>query len=106
MLNKLVFLTVLLTALFLAGSAFSADEYHRTPYGDYCITCTTYGICDTFVPEKESREAIRRYYGKRNLEVGNMKFRGRFIEFEIRKNGEILDKALFDRKTGRIRSIY
>jgi hypothetical protein len=103
---KVLLFTLLLPVFTVTGLAFSEEGYRRTPYGDFCISCSTYGVGDKLVPEEESRAAIEQYYRERDLEIGAMKSRGRFIEFEIRKNGAVLDKVLFDRKTGRIRSIY
>ena len=50
--------------------------------------------------------ALDRYYRDKGYRVGTIYHKGRFIEAEIFKNNREVDKVLFDRKTGRLRSIY
>ncbi|MGE5894935.1 MAG: hypothetical protein ACM34I_12835 [bacterium] len=97
-----------LSALFTLLSvvpAFSFEGYQK-PYGEFCPVCSSYGVCTEYLSESQSREAISMYYEKKGVSVGQMNFRGRFVEVEIIRDGQMLDKVLFDRKTGRIRSIY
>ena len=91
--------------LFLVAPVLSFEEYQK-PYGEFCPVCSSYGVCTEYLSESQSREAIVTYYERKGVSVGQMNFRGRFVEVEIFKNGQMLDKVLFDRKTGRIRSIY
>jgi hypothetical protein len=42
----------------------------------------------------------------RGYQVGHVRHKGRFIEAEIYDRNRLVDKVLFDRKTGRIRSVY
>jgi hypothetical protein len=101
-----------LTLILLACSFFltvpSARAFDRiiTPYGDYCKECTSYGVCQDVMPVKESVSAISKYYQKKGYTAGNFYHKGRFIEADIYKDGRQVDKVLFDRKTGRLRSIY
>ena len=76
-----------------------------TPYGDYCSKCATYGTCKAPLPPVEAIAAIEQYYTDRGYRVGHVRHRGRFIEAEIYRNNKRVDKVLFDRKTGRIRSV-
>jgi hypothetical protein len=95
-----------MTALFLSISisAFAGDNA-VTPYGDSCKGCTTYGTCKDPVSPKEAMVAIGAYYRDKGYTVGTIEHRGRFIEAEIYEGNRLVDKVLFDRKTGRIRSI-
>ncbi len=77
-----------------------------TPYGDYCNECTAYGAGKKVLPANEAVRALERYYGDKGCQLGAVSYRGRFVVVDIYKNGRNVDKVLFDRKTGRIRSIY
>jgi hypothetical protein len=76
------------------------------PYGDSCQWCSEYGICREDLGSKEAESAIGRYFSMRGLAAKNMRHKGRFIEADIYRNNKLIDKVIFDRKTGRIRSIY
>ncbi len=88
--------------------ALSIAYAHRddTPYGDYCSKCGKYGICPEFLSIEESRDAVEGYFSGKNIKVGNMRGRGRFLKIDLIKEKKLHDVILFDRKTGRIRSIY
>lgn len=90
----------------LAGHLAYADENKVTPYGDYCRDCTIYGICKDIIPLRESLIALNNYYRAKGYRVGVVRQRGRFLEVDIYKGIHPADKVLFDRKTGRVRSIY
>jgi len=100
-----------MTALFLFMSVpvYSGDndvENNVTPYGDYCRDCTIYGTCKEIIASKDAVIALDHYYRHRGYRLGTIYHKGRFIEAEIFKNNRQVDKVLFDRKTGRLRSIY
>jgi len=98
---------VILTALILsAASVAMADERPVTPYGDHCRECTIYGTVREPIPPPEAVHALRKYYEARGYELGLVHHKGRFIEAEIFRNGKPADKVIFDRRTGRVRSIY
>jgi hypothetical protein len=82
-----------------------AGEGMVTPYGDYCSKCTTYGTCKAPLPPIEAIAAIEQYYMDRGYKVGYVRHKGRFIEAEIYDKKKLVDKVLFDRRTGRIRSV-
>ena len=90
----------------LAASISGAGDKPVTPYGDYCSDCTIYGVCREEIPPKEALHSLRKYYEERGYRLGIVLHRGRFIEAEIFRNGRLADKVLFDRKTGRVRSMY
>ena len=95
-----------IAALFLSASVSAgAGTDMVTPYGDYCSKCTTYGTCKAPLPPVEAISAIKQYYMDRGYQVGHVRHKGRFIEAEIYDGNKRIDKVLFDRKTGRIRSV-
>jgi hypothetical protein len=95
-----------LTALFISicFSAYAGEDT-VTPYGDYCKECTIYGTCKAPLHPKEAIAAIEQYYRDKGYTVGKVQHKGRFIEAEIYEGNRLVDKVLFDRKSGRIRSI-
>jgi hypothetical protein len=100
---KKIFITALLLLIWVPANA---GNYRVTPYGDYCRECTTYGTCKSIIPTKEAVAAIRQYYRDKGCQVGSVRHKGRFIEAEIYQDNKLVDKVLFDRKSGRIRSIF
>ncbi len=101
-----MFKTILITTLFLSISLSAyAGEDAVTPYGDYCKACATYGTCKEPLPPKEAIAAIANYYRDKGYAVGKVQHKGRFIEAEIYEGNRLIDKVIFDRKTGRLRSI-
>lgn len=102
--RAVIILAVMILVAGISSVGFTHDE--TTPYGDYCKTCSKYGVCRNSVSLEDSKTAIEEYYKEKGMEVGDMRFRGRFIVVDIFKNGQLVDKILFDRKSGRIRSIY
>jgi hypothetical protein len=76
------------------------------PYGDECQRCSEYGICREDLGPGEAESAIDHYFSSRGLEAANKRHKGRFIEADIYRNNRLIDKVIFDRKTGRIRSTY
>ena len=99
---KKIFVTALL--LFI-GAQVNAGDNKVTPYGDYFREYSIYGTCKSVLPLDEAVAAISQYYGEKGFQVGRMRYRGRFIEAEIYHGNRLVDKVLFDRRTGRIRSI-
>jgi hypothetical protein len=77
-----------------------------TPYGDFCPLCTNYGIGRKAVGIDHALKAMKDYFARKGFEIRNVKGRGRFLMAEVFKDGQLVDKVLFDRRTGRIRSIY
>lgn len=99
-------------ALFIMFFLFSlaipshAEENSVTPYGDYCTECANYGTCKDVLSPKSAVQALTKYYHGKGYSVGQVYHKGRFIEADIYKDDKLVDKVLFDRKTGRLRSIY
>ncbi len=76
-----------------------------TPYGDFCPRCSNYGVGRRPVSHKVALEALQEYFRAKGLTVKNVHGRGRFLKADIYKDGRLVDRILFDRRTGRIRSI-
>ncbi|KKL67868.1 hypothetical protein LCGC14_2130690 [marine sediment metagenome] len=76
-----------------------------TPYGDFCPRCSNYGVGQHPVSHKVASEALGEYFHAKGLTVKNVHGRGRFLKADIYKDGRLVDRILFDRRTGRIRSI-
>lgn len=103
MIRKISFVIILIFAM----SFFAyAEDNNVTPYGDYCRDCTVYGTCKEEISPHVAVIALDRYYRERGYRVGAIYHKGRFIEAVIFKKNRQVDVILFDRKTGRLRSIY
>jgi hypothetical protein len=102
--NRYLCLVAALLIVVSASYAWAGEDV--TPYGDFCTQCTTYGAGQRMIAADEAVKALEKYYGKKGCQLGAVSYKGRFVEVEIYKNGRNIDKVLFDRKTGRIRSIY
>ncbi|MBL7031648.1 MAG: hypothetical protein ISR97_00510 [Nitrospira sp.] len=77
-----------------------------TPYGDFCPKCSEYGNCKTPMGHEDAKRAMFDYYHKKGLSVEIMRKRGRFIKAKVKDKNDVVDVIIFDRRTGRIRSIY
>ena len=104
----LIFLTLIFPLLFLSASVSVAFHQERsvTPYGDFCPKCTKYGTCNTTMTSYDAESALKDYYNKKGLGVKIEKSGERFIKAGIFDKEGIVDIIIFDRSTGRIRSIY
>jgi hypothetical protein len=97
---------ILLTVLLISVVAYAEHRGPKTPYGDFCSKCSKYGVCQDFMSVDESREAVDGYFDGKGIHVGHIRGRGRFLKIELIRDKEVHDVILFDRKTGRMRSIY
>ncbi len=104
---RLVVLLIPVMLLLFPTSGFSDHERKKvTPYGDFCPECTKYGTCKTPMSHDEARKAMIDYYHKKGLSVEVEHKRGRFIRAKIKEKAKVVDIIIFDRQTGRVRSIY
>jgi hypothetical protein len=55
---------------------------------------------------REAEQALEHYFGKKGLDFEILNNRGRFIKAIIKDNDTVVDTIIFDRHSGRIRSIY
>jgi len=98
---------LILALLFLPQKVFGWNHGSPvTPYGDFCPRCSHYGICDTPLSHEDAEKAMVDYYKKKGLHVEIENARGRFIKAKVKDEKDTVDVIIFDRHTGRIRSIY
>ncbi|MBI5409807.1 MAG: hypothetical protein HZA14_10620 [Nitrospirae bacterium] len=86
-------------------NVFAWHEEPVTPYGGFCPKCE-YGTCKSTLTSYEGQKALEDYYGGKGLQVELDGIHGRFIRARVIDKGKIVDVIIFDRSTGRIRSIY
>jgi len=101
-------IAVLFVMLFISFLSSSAADHEKpvTPYGDFCKRCSEYGNCKSEMSHEEAQKALIEYYHAKGLGVELEKKRGRFIRAKIRDKDKVVDVIIFDRRSGRIRSIY
>lgn len=100
---------IIISALLLLPFSYALAWHHKevvTPYGDFCPRCGQYGMCKSMMSPSDSEKAMIDYYHKKGLDVEIEDIRGRFIKAKIKDKDNIFDVIIFDRHTGRIRSIY
>jgi hypothetical protein len=97
---------ILTMVVFMNATTVYTVSERVTPYGDYTHSISAYGICKENISPGDAEIAIERYFAGRGLRALHIQHRGRFVEADIYRDNTLLDKVLFDRKTGRIRSIY
>jgi hypothetical protein len=90
----------------LTEAAAGSHEKPVTPYGDFCRRCSEYGNCKSTMSHEEAKKALIEYYHDKGLGVQLEKKRGRFIRAKVRHKNKVVDIIIFDRNSGRIRSIY
>ncbi|MHB8883182.1 MAG: hypothetical protein ACYC69_16950 [Thermodesulfovibrionales bacterium] len=101
----MILAAAVLFSLFTAVTASAYAEY-VTPYGAYCKDYNNYGACKEGLSQREAVKAIDRFYRERGYRISTFTFRGRFIEVDVYRRNRQVDKVIFDRKTGRLRSVY
>jgi hypothetical protein len=100
----MLFVLPLIALLVTAANGYAAER--GMPYGDYPRGNSAYGVCSENMDPKEAEIAIEKYFATKGFQATHMRHKGRFIEADIYRGNLLYDKILFDRKTGRIRSIY
>ena len=84
-------------------------EYNKvvTPYGDFCPLCSMYGKRKrgSQVRMHEAARAARDYFHIKGMTVRNIKGKRRFLKMDIYKDDTLVDTVVFDRMSGRLRSI-
>jgi hypothetical protein len=106
--KSLAVFLIITSLLLIPFSEVSARNHKKpvTPYGDFCKKCSHYGKCKSAMSVEDSRKAMVDYYQKKGLKVEINSVKGRFIKASIKEKNKIVDIIIFDRKSGRIRSIY
>jgi hypothetical protein len=106
---KYVTVCIIISALLLTPLAEALAWRHGrsvTPYGDFCPRCSSYGKCKYTMSHDDAKKAMLDYYNKKGLAVEIEQKRGRFIRAKIKDEDKVVDVIIFDRRTGRIRSIF
>jgi hypothetical protein len=101
-------LILIICALFIITTGFflHAEEKQITPFGAVCPSCKTYGYCRTPLSHTQAVQNLTTYYKARGFcVVVNRQF-GRFLEANIYREGNLVERVVLDRQTGRIRPIY
>lgn len=105
-----VFAGILIISLSILLNFSSASAWRGrgpvTPYGDFCPNCSLYGKCKFLQSTHEAGKALDDYYSKKGLVVEIEHVRGRFIRAVVKERGRVVDTVIFDRRTGRLRSIH
>ena len=102
----IVALSGILTADIHAETKKEEPEKGVTPYGVSCPLCGEYGYCKKEVKHEEAVKALEKYYKEKGMTVAITKKEGRFIEADVYKDKDLVDRVVLDCKTGKIRSIY
>ncbi len=100
---------MIMTGLLLAPLSNTYADHSKenvTPYGDFCRKCTKYGTCKALMSHDEAKQAMIDYYHEKGFGVEVVSKKGRFIKAKIKDHKKVVDVISFDRKTGRVRSIY
>jgi hypothetical protein len=80
----------------------------RRPYGDYCEGWGSgrYGAKDPVKTAAEARKRLERFFEDDDVVVGTVTDKDSYFEADIRNPaGELVDRIIIDKRTGRIRSI-
>ena len=77
-----------------------------TPYGDFCPGISHYGMHKSEIDMKHAEDALKHYYGRKGLTIEIFSREDRFIKARVKDNQSVVDIIIFDRSTGRLRSIY
>ena len=101
-------LILIIGALFIVttGAFVYAEEKNATPFGAACPSCETYGYCQKPLTYRQAVQNLTAYYTAKGLRVAVSKQFGRFLEANIYREGNFVERVVFDRHTGRIRPIY
>lgn len=101
-------LIVISALMLIPFSAVFAWHHEKTvtPYGDFCPRCGQYGTCKALMNTEDAEKAMIDYYNEKGFDVEIEDIKGRFIKAKIKDKSGVVDVIIFDRRTGRIRSIY
>jgi hypothetical protein len=106
--KELALILAILLSLFLfikEGYALH-DKKTVIPYGDFCDRVSKYGIHKHMLNTEQVEQALKHYFGEKGLNFEIISSRGRFAKVVIKDKNDIVDTIIFDRHTGRIRSVH
>ncbi len=108
----IVALALALSGVVLAPRAALAqggcDGCDRRPYGDYCDgpRWGRYGAKDPVRTAEEARKRLERFFADGDVTIGKITNHDTYYQAEIHDgDGELVDRVIIDKRTGRIRSI-
>jgi hypothetical protein len=106
--KKFIILTIVffLPLLSITVALASDDEMLKTPYGDFCSHFRHYGSSKKMHNHKQSEKSLKHYFKSKGLDVVIFHSKDRFIKANVKNKNKIVDTVIFDRITGRVRSIY
>jgi hypothetical protein len=108
--SKILTLILLLSIsiLLLSPDHVSAkrDKKSVTPYGDFCNRVSHYGTHKHMLDNKQVKIALEHYFGRKGFSIEIVNSKGQFVKAAVKDSAEIVDIIIFDRQTGRIRSVY
>jgi hypothetical protein len=107
--KQLTLISAIILALILSVPVIAAAGHkpkHVTPYGDFCNRVSSYGMHKHILDNDEVNKSLNHYFSKKGLDFEIVEDKGRFIKAVIKNNSKIIDTIIFDRHTGRIRSVY
>lgn len=85
----------------------TAPVFYGPRGGAYLFAQETYGQKKPVRNIREARRALLDYTHGKGLRIGQIKEKKLFFEAVITdKNGNMVDKVIIDKRTGRIRSIF
>ena len=105
-LTAIISMSTAVLFLFVTDSFTEDEKKPVTPYGDSCDLCSKYGICKSVMTHEQAHRALMKYYHSKGLIVEVDRKNGRFIRAKVREKDKIVDVIIFDRRSGRVRSIY
>ena len=115
-----IILLILLASVFISLPEVSSaqpwrhgmyDRYEKPPYGQFCpgMRGDPYGARRQVKTIDEAKQVLEQYFEGTGKKVGIGQIEERrwfFIAEVLDPQGAMIDKAIVDKRTGRIRSIY
>ena len=81
----------------------------RHPYGDYCRGSRwgRYGAKEPVKSAQDARKRLEEFYADEDVVIGKITERELHFEAEVNdKDGDLVDRIIIDKRSGRIRSMY
>lgn len=106
-----VSLLILATPMASVAQPGGHSAYQSMPYGHFCpgMGMGPYGVHRPVSTADEAKQVVERYFSScgQALHCGKIEEKKLYFEAEILdRNGTMVDEAIIDKRTGRIRSIY
>jgi hypothetical protein len=83
----------------------SDEQEEKYPYGG--SKGGTYGEKRSVKTKEDAEKVLKEYFAKKDVVIGKVKEKDLYFEAEILdKKGNMIDKVIVNKRTGRIRSIF